>query len=376
MKNLAIGKQIAIGFTVVLTLGIAIILPIVMNNIIGLSEDAERRELQQLATSAKAEIASEGRTAEALSGLVANLTGAQRSLAEGDRDYLSANMVPAFKYMKEVYAVRQFQFHLPPATSFLRVHKPEKFGDDLSSIRATIIETNRSREPVLGLEKGRAGLGIRGLTPIFHEGQHVGSVEFGMSFGQPFFEQFKEKYGVDIALYLPGEEGFKPFAATRKDGPALDEARMHALMNGEETPLLRIEREGTPYAVHTEVVSDFSGKPVGVMEIMLDRSHYVANIDSARNTIILLGVLALIGGLGVALLIGRSITAPIKQAMEAMNDIAEGEGDLTKRLPAEGRNEVAQLSGAFNRFAAKVQTMVKEIADSTHQLGSAAEQMS
>ena len=116
--------------------------------------------------------------------------------------------------MKKEFAARQFQFHIPPATSFLRVHKPEKFGDDLSSFRKTVIATNESKKNIVGLEKGVAGLGIRGISPVFHQGEHVGSVEFGMSFGQPFFEKFKEKYNVDISLFIKRDDKFEVFGST------------------------------------------------------------------------------------------------------------------------------------------------------------------
>ena len=158
MKNLSIGKRIGFGFALVLLLMGGIIVPVVINEISNVIYSAEERELRQLATSAEAEIASEARTGEALSSLVANIGMLQSSFAAGNRDFLAEQLVPAFRTMKEKYAVRQFQYHTPPATSFLRVHKPEKFGDDLSSFRTTVVDTNSSKQPVQGLEKGVAGL--------------------------------------------------------------------------------------------------------------------------------------------------------------------------------------------------------------------------
>ena len=73
-----------------------------------------------------------------------------------------------------------------PATSFLRVHKPQKFGDDLSGFRKTVVATNTQKTTIMGLERGRAGIGVRGVVPIAHEGSHVGSIEFGLSFGKDF----------------------------------------------------------------------------------------------------------------------------------------------------------------------------------------------
>jgi methyl-accepting chemotaxis protein len=375
VKNLSIGKRIGIGFTLVLLLTGAIIIPVVMHEITAVIHAAEERELQQLVTSAQAELASEARTAEALSGLIANTLDFQSRFAEDERDSLTERLLPAFNYLQEHYAVRQFQLHTPPATSFLRLHKPEKYGDDLSALRATILETNRSRQPVRGLEKGRAGLGIRGLSPVFFDGAHIGSVEFGMSFGEAFFEQFKHKYGVDIGLYLEDDSGFKAFGTTWQGNNLLDDTQMSRALHG--TPVIhRLRNEHGTYAVYTQRVEDFSGEPVGVMTITTDRSGYASAIAGARNTILLITAAAVVVGLLLAYGISYSITRPLQQAVSAMNDIAEGEGDLTKRLEQEGHNEIAELAAAFNRFAAKVQAMVQQVTRSVAQLGSAAEQMS
>ncbi|WOT03701.1 methyl-accepting chemotaxis protein [Shewanella youngdeokensis] len=56
-----------------------------------------------------------------------------------------------------------------------------------------------------------------------------------------------------------------------------------------------------------------------------------------------------------------SITSPLKEAIAALHNIANGEGDLTKRLPTKGKDEVAELALAFNVF-------VKKIADTVSRL--------
>lgn len=58
------------------------------------------------------------------------------------------------------------------------------------------------------------------------------------------------------------------------------------------------------------------------------------------------------------LVLNHSISSPLKQAIEAMKDIAQGEGDLTKRLPTTGKDEVVELAKAFNIFVGKINQMV------------------
>ena len=71
------------------------------------------------------------------------------AFAMRDREKLYSVLLPFYKRMKENYNVGQLHFHLPPAISFLRMQKPEKFGDDLCSFRATVVQVNSTYLPCL-----------------------------------------------------------------------------------------------------------------------------------------------------------------------------------------------------------------------------------
>ncbi len=374
LKKFNIRTLLGVSFSFVLVVVTLVYIPVITSTVNEVVHEAEERELKKLFDSAKAEMESEGRTASALATLIANVDIFSEMFANGEREQLADALVPAFKVMKEDFHTRQFQFHTPPATSFLRVHKPQKFGDDLSTFRKTVVATNETKKNVVGLEKGVAGLGVRGIAPVFRNGEHLGSVEFGMSFGQPFFDAFKEKHGVDIALSLSRDRGFEPFASTFGDSGVLSDDEMSDAM---DQPLLKeLVHNGLEVAIYAYRVDDYNGNAIGVMEIAMDRSHYVTAKDNARNLAITIGVIALIVGLLLAMFIGRLIGGPLCQAVEAMNEIAEGEGDLTKRLVEEGDNEISRLAKAFNNFAEKVRTLVAQVYGSTTQLASAAEEMS
>lgn len=81
----------------------------------------------------------------------------------------------------ESYNFRQLHFQLPDNTSFLRMHSPEKYGDDLSDVRETIRRTNKTKEPVFAYEEGRIYNGYRFVYPLFLDGEHCGSVEVSFS---------------------------------------------------------------------------------------------------------------------------------------------------------------------------------------------------
>ena len=377
LKNMNINVKIGLGVLLSVLLTILMLSLLSMNNMTNVLLKAETRELESYYTQALSQLESEGRVAEMMSALIANIPDVQQGFADGNRDRLAEMLVPSFKVLKESpeYAVRQFQFHLPPATSFLRVHKPQKFGDDLSSFRKTVVKTNSVKKSVRGLEKGVAGLGVRGMVPVFNSGQHIGSLEFGMSFGQPFFDNFKQQTDIDLSLHLFSDGQLKHFAGT------IDEVSHF------ENKTLNIGLKGISEVIHHQVnnreaghivgpIRDFSGKAIGVLEVAMDRSYYAAAIVSQRNEAAIIGILALLIGVFFSFVLTRTISKPICDVVIALNDIAAGEGDLTQRLNEDGNNEIARLGKAFNKFVVKIQKVIVEVTKSTETLSLSADEMS
>ena len=122
-----------------------------------MTEQAAERELQQLQGFLKQRIEADGEQALALANALATNATVQDLFARRDRDALTKMLEPGFRQLKSLHGVVQMQFHTAPATSFLRLHKLDKFGDDLSKIRKTVVEVNVSGKSVVGLEYGVEG---------------------------------------------------------------------------------------------------------------------------------------------------------------------------------------------------------------------------
>ncbi|BAE52703.1 methyl-accepting chemotaxis protein [Paramagnetospirillum magneticum] len=292
------------------------------NHAVTLIEQAEQRELMGRFEQLSDAIGGSADQAQAMAALVANLPGIPHLVATGSRDALAAQMVPVFKAMAQPFGIEQFQFHTPPATSFLRAHSPAKFGDDLSAIRQTVVETNATQKPTHGLEYGVAGLGVRGLMPLFDEGRHIGSVEFGLSFGPPFFTEFKKSFGVDVALHVKAKDQFKVFAGTIAQS-ALEPAEIAAALGGRDIIKAVEDGKGGRTAVLGRAVKDYSGKPLGVAEIAMDASHYAAQLAEARRTMAGLILGAILVSIVLSVLLSRTITRPVLAMSAAMDRIAK-----------------------------------------------------
>src|SRR2546423_252017 len=100
-----------------------------------------------------------------------------------------------------------------------------------------------------------------------------------------------------------------------------------------------------------------------------------SSADSTRNLATTVGILALLGAVALAALLTLSITRPLAILRSRLTDIAEGEGDLTKRLDVTGRDEFTAVSGAFNRFVEKIAGTVRGSIDSASPVAAASEEL-
>ncbi len=107
---------------------------------------------------------------------------------------------------------------------------------------------------------------------------------------------------------------------------------------------------------------------------------YVDDVEAAfaRSAVAagvkMLVILALL--IGMVLLIQRSVVRPLNSASDMMARIAEGDGDLTQRLPADGRDEIAALARNFNAYTGKIQHSVTQVNDLSAELATASEELS
>ena len=90
--------------------------------------------------------------------------------------------------------------------------------------------------------------------------------------------------------------------------------------------------------------------------------------DNASLQVLIGMIIGVVVSLLVAFFMSRMITHPINEAVHAMEDLAEGEGDLTRRLDEQGKSEIALMAKGFNSFASKVQALVSQVAGSVENL--------
>ncbi|WP_447603167.1 methyl-accepting chemotaxis protein [Nitrospira sp. Nam80] len=164
---------------------------------------------------------------------------------------------------------------------------------------------------------------------------------------------------------------------------------MRAIMSGAESYARRDDVNGVQTfrravvdkAVSGACIGCHTGSQVGDVLGMLTVSLPMAEATTLSNKSMLqsgglmFGIIAII--VVVTYFMLRSmVLKPLVQMSSISMDIAKGEGDLTKRVPVSGNDEIAHLGGYFNEFIEKLQKMIKKVAHVTDKVASASVELS
>ena len=118
----------------------------------------------------------------------------KKLLKSKEREKLYETLIENYRELRK-FSVRQLHFHLPNNDSFLRMHRPKKFGDNLTKVRQTVAYVNKHKKYVCSFEEGKIFNGFRYVYPLFLEHEHIGSVEISFS-AHIFVDEFFKNYGV------------------------------------------------------------------------------------------------------------------------------------------------------------------------------------
>lgn len=141
---------------------------------------------------------------------------------------------------------------------------------------------------------------------------------------------------------------------------------------GEEvlTAYAPVELLGLKWAVISEVTTD---------EAFANVVKMAEVTNSVRSSIFMFALIAIVVAavavICVALIVTRSLIRPIDDTVETLRDIAEGEGDLTRRLDENQIGELGDLAKNFNRFAVRIHDIVRSISGNATTLSSASERL-
>jgi len=153
------------------------------------------------------------------------------------RKKLYAQLLPVYNNIS-LYHLEQLHFHLKNSDSFLRFHRPEKFGDNLKGVRSTVAYVNETHRSVTGFEEGRIFNGYRFVYPLFDGGDYLGSVEISISM-RTILESIRQDLDASVDFIIAAktvkskvfEEEQKNYVPSPLFGSYMQEKEMEGVRN-------------------------------------------------------------------------------------------------------------------------------------------------
>jgi methyl-accepting chemotaxis protein len=109
--------------------------------------------------------------------------------------------------------------------------------------------------------------------------------------------------------------------------------------------------------------------------VELEAGRAAATVRSAHLFMLMLSAAAMLIAVALGVLASRLVTRPVQQICALLEDLAQGEGDLTRRLPTGRDDEIGQMARWFNTFVDKLHEIVAQVAQAAAWTGATAQQL-
>ncbi|RXJ93637.1 chemotaxis protein [Malaciobacter molluscorum] len=374
MKNFTISKKItllSLLFTIVIMGAGYFILNNYKNN---LTEDVYvklEKDLQNLAINRIKNKFNVG-ISNAIS--IANDQSIKQALIDNNRELAIKSLANLSLNMKNNTPFKNIKVHIHTKDnhSFLRSWKLDKFGDDLSSFRKSVVSVNKNLKSINTFEVGKAGLSIRSVVPIINEqnNEHLGSLEFmqGINSVAKAFDKNKDAFLLlmDKSLLVskvPDDKIFlNKYVISQKfiNKDFLNDAKQIDLQK-----FLNDKIYITSKYVYTYTqIKDFEGNVVGIA--LIARLHEIVNM-TINQVIYIIFVSLLI--LFISLLINvvlslinmkKNIITPIKNLKEAIDNIRKGSNLDAKHIEVKNNDEIGDVVKSFNSYLDSIEEGIQK----------------
>jgi len=313
-----------------------------------------------------------------LSAILAD-TRYREPFLRGDRKALAALAAPLFEALR-ASGVTHWYFHLPDQTCFLRVHRPEQFGDAVN--RATLARAAAIGGLGAGKELGKTAFALRVVRPWTADGKLIGYVELGEEI-DGYLSRMKTQTGDDYALLVEKRHlDAESWREVRKGAGLPDDwATLPPLVPLESTLpsaqsygwsgevaalpeageyLGEVEEGGRVFARGVLPVTDAADVRVGALVVRRDITTMHGNMTGARLRVIaVVVVLTLLTAAFLVFAVNMLVFERLHRMTALLEDVAArlvgGDYDVARAVPPpKADDEIGSFELFFARFLAVV----------------------
>lgn len=357
--RLNLSMKLVLIVAIVLSITFSAYIAVILWTNYNLTETLTEESIKNLSEGVEAHIAMELEMAEMGVKTVIHNGNIQKLFADRDRDGLYKELEGLFPEISD--KVAQVQFHLPDSTAFLRLHAPEKYGDSLKDFRYTVNDANSKLETITGAEAGVAGYGLRVVSPVFYQGQHIGSFEYGMNLGDELLLHFKEKHwNGKYYIYDIGENNLIASTETSDSWKLEDKdaSIIQSVKQGNDT--YRVSDDGKQNISYIPL-RDYNDDVMGYTKVVTDRTEVKSLINLSYMIILIGGVFLGIVTIGIIFIfVNRVVSSPIQTVSAKIRRLANGDFS-SDEFSCNRTDEIGELMFDLENMRANVGSLVNNL---------------
>lgn len=274
----------------------------------------------------------------------------------GNRDELLKAVEEVYPRLQEEHRLSAFEFGDVSGTVFLRGHNPAEYGDNKGDLQA--IQNALDGQAISGFEFGKSGLSVRAFSPIISDGEVIGTLQTGID--GSFLQELNDALqGVTISLYNTDGEVIKS-SNEENINKSIDSTILEKVINGEIASLT----DKTNLESFLPMYDPTGNEIIGAIGI----NQNISAIQDSKQQIMLfafiIGTIASIIVIVVAILFSKSIANPIVKVASSMREFSTG--NLKVEIQeSTSKDEIGQLITAMQVMKNNFHATIKQVSQAS-----------
>ncbi len=362
MNNLKISKKFSF-ITIAVTIVMFIVSFFILDNKKSIIvEEVINKTINELQKTAELKI--NGKFEVGISNAISieNDSMIQKSLLENNRDLAIEALSSLSIKMKESTPFKNIQVHIHTSDnkSFVRSWATDKFGDDLSSFRHSVVQVNKEKKVVNTFEVGKAGLSIRSVVPVYANGnEHVGSLEFMQGINS-VAKEFNENGDAFILLMDNSVAIADTSKLLKLDNYSVSQKFLNQDFydDAKTIDLKKLLNDGyvqsAKYFYTFTYIKDFEGKILGIS--LIGRKYEVVNVavhgvsDIIWQASVLLVIALILSMIASLLTLKQTVLSPIKNLKESIDKLVNNTTNESTKIEVKSNDEIGEVVNSFNNY--------------------------
>ena len=229
----------------------------------------------------------------------------------------------------------------------------------------TLVDTALAAPNLYDPREGTAGLALTSVTPIIKNDRVAGAVLVAYLFNNDFtlVDRIREVAGIDTVTVFFGDLRVSTNVMTaggkRAVGTRVSQEVFDVVLSQGRDYVGRAYVVNEWFITRYEPLYDFQGNVVGSLYVGAREAGFQAFLNSVNTRVGVIALVSIIVAGMVAIPLASYITRPVADLVQANRNLMKG--NMSVRVDAEGKSELAELGRSFNQMAETLQNTQNEL---------------